>query len=363
MDLDIPSLVLGSLLTALLKLLYAITGLEKVINGYIKLARASLRRKPREVDDERFCIGYRRTSMFILDGDGETTYSPESLRAIYRDGTPDSPHEIAERIRQKEYELEEAHRAGQSKAWNGIGVGVKHLNVLRNDNEDVLAMNIEFFKSTYAGFQATVVAIGSEDNENPESTYARHITGTSLREPIPHFARHVGVVVCVVTSDDMVLIAKRGEAVRVRPNEFDASVVEGIEPTKDCKSQGTTTGIDIYATVRRGCQEELGFTPNAEKINILGFAVDTDYYQYNFFAYVEADRTLDEFKKGRAGKAKDTWEFDMKTVKFTPKELLLFISQEKMWGPAILAFYWALVHRYTKNFVEPVAAQYFGTAE
>jgi len=312
-----------------------------------------------EVINSGFNIGKRRTDIFMVQGDGVYSYSPDSLRATYVDGSPVSPDDIADRIHSKECAIEIARENGDMNVWPGIGVGIEKYETLLDENEESLGINIRFYKTFYPAFQATVLEIGKEDRTDPKSIYQNYLATHDPRNVIPFLARHVGVVAVVVSADDVIVAVKRGSKVHARPNEFDVSIVEGIDPTKDADVSGGRNTIDIYRTIARGCEEELGFRPNSGAIEVLGFGVDLRYYQYNFFSIVKADRTFDEIQRLRNGRARDEWETELVPINNSIGSVLSFIDRNPMWDTAVAAFYWQLVFENGKHLVEARAAQIF----
>lgn len=309
-----------------------------------------------------FFIGYRETDIFMIQGNGVYSYTPDSLNAIYVDGSPASPDDIADRIHEKECAMQAAHESGNMNVWPGIGVGIEKYQTFLDKKEENLGLKIHFYKTFYPAFQATVLEIGSEDRSDPKSIYQSYLADRDPRDVVPFLARHVGVAVVVITSDNMVVAVKRSDQVHARPNEFDVSVIEGIEPTKDADISGGINKIDVFKTIARGCDEELGFRPNSASIKVLGFGVDQRYYQYNFFSVVKADRTFSEIKTLRNGKARDAWESELFPVKNSIGSVLEFIDSNQMWDTAVAAFYWQLVSENGKQLVEAKAAQVFNNS-
>lgn len=320
--------------------------------------RGHLRKKtPITQIDEYFRIGNYTTSLHIIDGNGSAKYLSSTIDAVYSDGAPDSPHDIADRILKKEQEMEAARQSGNSKVWDGIGVGIKEYHILRSDDEKHLKMAIQLYKSRYAAFQATVIEIGSEDRADPNSIYQKHLSKHEPQNLIPYLARNVGIVAVVITKDDWVILCKRGEMSAVRKGEYDASVVEGIEPIKDADSTNMRQRINIFQSIARGCSEELGFTPSFDEINILGFGVDMRFYQYNFICTIHSRLTLDDIKSDRNGTAIDKWETRLFALKYGIDEVLEFINENKMWAFAMAALYWALLEKHLPIAVEARAKQ------
>jgi len=321
------------------------------------------RKRAITIEMSTFSLGYRKTNIFVVQGNGEYSYTPDSLQARYFDELPRSPDDIADRIIEKERALEAAREQGNHNVWPGIGVGLKSYETYLTADENHLGATISFFKTTYPAFQATVLTIGAEDREDENSIFQNHLAERDPSELVPYLARHVGVVVVVVTSDDVVIATRRSTNVHARPNEFDVSAVEGIEPIKDADTSGSVAKINIFNTVRRGCDEELGCRPTNEEIQILGLAVDQSYYQFNFYAVVRlGSKTFADISRERNGAARDEWEGTLTPIPNTIDDLLSFIKENPMWDTAILGFYWQLVNSFGKIAVEARASQIFNNS-
>ncbi len=311
--------------------------------------------------DEYFNLGALETSLFLIDGNGHAQYTPQSLKAKYSDGSPESPDDISDRILRKEMQMEKEREAGNLTIWDGIGVGLQNYNILRDQHEVNLAIDLNFYKSRYAAFQAVVGAIATEDRNLQGSIYSRYLKNINPRETIPFLARHVGVVAVVATSDQKLVVVRRSSRTGMRPSQHDVSIVEGIEPTKDADLSGSWTEIDVYKTIIRGCDEELGFKPTHEQIKILGLGVDMKYYQFNFVAFIQSQVRSDEMVSKRNGRAKDAWETQVELLNFELSEVVEFIATHKMWGFAVIGLYWALLQKFTRRAVDAKANQVLTT--
>lgn len=347
--------VLGAVFSDVLKGFYG-RRIEKTFKNLVRFLRNIFRKDLKEIE-EFVTIGDCRTSLFLIDGNGYRKYAPETLSARYFDGTPDSPEDIADRISEKEKDMEAARESGNQKVWDGIGVGLRSYTILRDPAEEFLGLNVDFYKSRYAQFQATVATIGKEDRSDTHSIYARHIAGKSPRDVVPYLARHVGIAALIITKDDVLIVTKRDENTGARPGEFDVSVVEGIEPTKDADMSGEVNKIDVFRAVMRGCEEEMGFRPSLEEVSILGFGVDMQWYQFNFLAIVKTRLTYQEILENRNGRAKDSWETRVVPKRRNVDDVLKLINNEKMWGFASVLLYWSLLDGSTRANVEARAAQ------
>jgi hypothetical protein len=355
---EIAIFVVGTIVGSIIK-----DFVKGISNSYIErfagtlLRQLRFRTKVLQSISGYFKIGHRKTSLFVIDGDGVRCFEPATMVAVYRDGTPDSPDDVSDAILCVERGMEIARANGSQKVWDGIGVGLSRYDILRTADETKLACNIDFFKSRYAAFQATVVKIGTEEKSDPNSLYQKYLSGRSPEDFVPFLARHVGIVAAVVTKDNYVVMVKRSKRTAVRQDNFDISIVEGIEPIKDAEITGNVNTVNIFHSVQRGCEEELGFCPTISEIKMLGFAVDMDFYQFNFIALIMASKSYEDIATLRNSRAVDGWETEIFPLENSIVPVLEFIAENKMWGFAAITLYWSLLQQNVRVTVDAKAGQ------
>ncbi|WP_141135772.1 hypothetical protein [Cereibacter sphaeroides] len=315
------------------------------------------RRRKIKVIQEYFTIGNYRTSLQLLDGDGEMDFSPSSLFVHYSSGTPESPEEVSKLIADQQKKMQDAHDAGDAKTWDGVGIGLLSYDELRDLDERRLGACVKCCTSRYSEFQATVARIGVEPRGSGKSLYERFLKDRSPRDVVPFLAKHVGVAVLVITKDNIALLTRRAQNTGARQCELDVSVVEGIDPTKDVDPSRATATIDVFRAIIRGCREELGFDPEPNEIKILGFGVDMAFYQYNFLAIVYSSLTYEEIARCRGTKACYAWEGRVEPHDLKP-HMIEVIQNEKMWGFASALIYWALLRKFSRPMIEAQAHQH-----
>ncbi len=308
-----------------------------------------------------FSIGYLRTRLFVLQGDGNMKYSRNSIRCFYSDFTPKSPDNIADRILEKDRLLERLHEEGKKDLWDGVGVGLTDFKINLDEKEKILGIDVEFYKSRYAAFLATVVEIGKETSSpGPKPIFDEYLNNKQPDYVCDYLARHVGVACLVITSDNYIIFSERSDNSGARPGQFDLSFVEGIEPTKDCDARHKKNRIDVYNTIQRGCLEELGFKPAIREIGVYGFAVDWSFYQFNFLAIIRSSLTYEEIAAMRNGRASGSWELrKIHAIPYADISCLEFMYRNKMWAFCHVLVYWALIQKHPKSTVDARAFQIF----
>jgi len=310
---------------------------------------------------ETFTLGEITTSFLVIDGDGEFAYTPETIRCRVEDGPVTLPSEI-QTLRSAIEEREKAKKEkGQSYHWNGPLYALERYAISRTVPDENLEVAFTFRPTDYYTFQATIASLDQNLLKPPATLTLRqkYLQTQNLAQPIPFLANGFGVVLVIVTGDRKLILSHRQNVTGARAGELDVSVVEGVHPTLDRSNE--YRGPDLYRTAIRGAQEELGIALVQEEITLLGFGVDTEYYQWNILGVARisdtAERALESRKRGTGGK----WEIrTIEVIDSDPRVVLNHVKQEKIWATGLVAIYWALVHEYGRKKVDAVAEEVFG---
>jgi hypothetical protein len=113
-------------------------------------------------------------------------------------------------------------------------------------------------------------------------------------------------------------------------------------------------------TAVRGCREELGIEVKEEDVQLLGFAVDMMYYQWNFLGIVELRNTAREVVDAQKLHAKDRWEAKLEPVAVDPETVFTRIRSDGMWDIGLVATYLALCSKCGATPVQRAAERVFG---
>ena len=116
--------------------------------------------------------------------------------------------------------------------------------------------------------------------------------------PIPNA---MGLALMVVTGDNKLVFSRRSPKRRVRSNEFDCSIVEGLLPFVDKTIGGEKACYDysqenyIQNECRRAFCEEICIA-NGLIVNLFGLILDRKYGQWNFAGIIRTSLTSDQIK-------------------------------------------------------------------
>ena len=207
------------------------------------------------------------------------------------------------------------------------------------DGHEKKGIEVFFSKSRYA------------NNVTAKSTSAINLRKKALREfqhldqPIEWLASGVGVAVVVFCDDGTHFVTcQRSDTERFRSREFDISVVEGINPVKD-RHPEKTDRVYIHDAVKRAVHAELGFKPEDDEINVIGFGVDLEYYQWNFIAYVESSLSFQEIELAWQTADEKFETMALSYVSATPEDAAEFAAVNPVWSSGLAALYTSLFKR------------------
>jgi ADP-ribose pyrophosphatase YjhB (NUDIX family) len=195
------------------------------------------------------------------------------------------------------------------------------------------------------------------DGSTPRSTYL------DPDEPLkaPAFLQcSFATNIAVVTADDMLVVSRRSDRVRMAPGVWNSSVNEGLSRHIDSAGRSAP---DLHAVARRGMREELALEPHEYSLELLAFVLDVDkrHWSAHFFARLKELRSDDLQARMSRGVA-DRWEHQtIDHVPFKPATVVRYMLRDDRvhrWAPLAPAlFHLALVHAYSRTLVERVEAQ------
>jgi hypothetical protein len=155
----------------------------------------------------------------------------------------------------------------------------------------------------------------------------------------------VGVAVVVFCSGGSeIVVCRRSDLERFRSREFDVSVVEGINPVKDCSDEASNR-IFIHEVVKRAVNAELGFEPDKSSIHVVGFGVDLEFYQWNFLSFVESKLSFEEIELAWQSAEEKFETIELIRIPATPAEAAKFAAENLVWSSGLAALYYSLIKR------------------
>ncbi len=162
-------------------------------------------------------------------------------------------------------------------------------------------------------------------------------------QPLQGFPNGVAICLILQSSDGKLIFGRRSDGkVGPRRGEWDVSVVEGLHPTHDFDS--ATGRVDLTKAAIRGLREELGYLASSDEVELLGFGVDLEFYQWNVIGLVRARASALEIMQKRIAHAKDRHEYRyLHPVEAHPLEVLRFLWASRMWSSGLAASHYGLV--------------------
>lgn len=302
-----------------------------------------------------FVVGARKTSWFVVDGDGTEKYTPQTLICRVESTPIVLPPDIA-RLR-NEVEIREGTKNRQALAhlWNGPLYALERYVISRTIPDEHPQLTLTFRPTDYFTFQATVMSLDTKGKDPSEPTLReKYLQKHDPFEPIPFLSNGFGIALVLMTGDKKLIFGRRSNTTGARPGELDVSVVEGVHPIIDSSSSGAAP--DLFQTAIRGAQEEVGITLHQSDIAFLGFGVDMQYYQWNLIGMGRVTQTARQALESRTRGTGGKWETRaFEIVDADPRTVFRFLKSEKMWSVGWVTVYWALVHEYGKDVVNAAA--------
>jgi hypothetical protein len=357
----IVSSIVGAIIGLLIGVVFEET-LHAAKKRFSKWVRTAIYRKRITVrKPETFSLGKMTVPWLVIDGDGELSYTPETIRCIVVDTPITLPTEIQTlraSIKEREYNKK---INGQESSWNGPLYALERYAIGRTIPDENLDVVFTFRLTDYFTFQATVNSLDL-NLLNPPATLTlrqKYLQSRDISEPIPFLSNGFGVALTIITGDQKLILTHRKKSTGVRAGELDVSVVEGIHPDKHRST--TYRGPDLYLTAILGALEELGISLVQDEIAFLGFGVDTEYYQWNLIGMARVQETAERLLESRTRGTGGKWETQkIEIIDADPKIVLNYLKHEKIWATGLVAIYWALVHEYGKKRVDSIVKEVFG---
>ncbi|GGY25672.1 hypothetical protein [Streptomyces omiyaensis] len=305
-----------------------------------------------------FSLGPLRTSALIVEGDGERPIAPEAVHVRVMDGEVELPAELAPWRAEIEAEEARASAAGERRpVWNGERYAVEAVEVTRTPPDEASEVHLRLRPTDYYTF----LAAQQLDRRLPDGSTPR---GRWLDPDAPLTAPaflqcSFGVNVAVVTSDDLLVINRRGDGVRTAPGLWNSSVNEGLARPTDSAGRHAP---DLHAVARRGMREELSLEPHEFTLSLLAFVLDVDARMWSAHFYARLTGMTGEELRARTGRGvADRWEHSAtEYVPFRTADVarhLLAPERRHRWAPLAPAlFHLALVHVHGRASVERAEA-------
>ncbi|MFF4015591.1 hypothetical protein [Streptomyces sp. NPDC001843] len=358
---DVANGVVGAVLGMVCAVLFQ----QPLQDGWYRLRRRSssairgLRRREESGPAWRtFSLGPLQTSALIVEGDGEFPISAETVFVHVLDEEVELPADMTSWRDEIAEESERLRAEGRVPLWNGPRYAVESFDISRTALEEKPEVHLRLRPTDYYTF----LAAQQLDRRLPDGTTPRsRYLDPDRPLTAPAFLQcSFAVNVAVVTADDMLVVSRRSERVRMAPGVWNSSVNEGLSRHIDSSGRSAP---DLHAVACRGMREELSLEPHEYSLELLAFVLDTNkrHWSGHFYARLKELRSEDLQARMSRGVA-DRWEHDtIDYVPFRPAPVVRYMLREDRvhrWAPLAPAlFHLCLVHVFSRASVERVEAQ------
>ncbi|OEJ26071.1 hypothetical protein BGM19_19225 [Streptomyces agglomeratus] len=305
-----------------------------------------------------FALGPLRTSALIVEGDGQAVITSEAVHIQVLDEEISLPPDMAGWREEIEAESELSGAEGLTPVWNGPRYAVEAFDISRTALDERPEVHLRLRPTDYYTFLAAQqLDRRLPGGGTPRSRYLD--PDHPLRAPAflqCSFAANVAVV----TADDMLVVSRRSDRVRMAPGVWNSSVNEGLSRHIDSAGRNAP---DLYAVARRGMREELSLEPNEYSLVLLAFVLDVDKRHWSAHFYARLRTLTREGVQARMSRGvADRWEHQAtEFVPFRPADVTRYVlSADRIhrWAPLAPAlFHLALVHVHGRTAVERAQAQ------
>ncbi|MFI1354965.1 hypothetical protein ACH4TV_15555 [Streptomyces sp. NPDC020898] len=305
-----------------------------------------------------FSLGPLHTSALIVEGDGDVPIAPEDVHVHVLDQEVTLPEDMAGWRDEIEVESERLRVEGRTPVWNGPRYAVESLGISRTALAEHPEVHIRLKSTDYYTF----LAAQQLDRRLPDGTTPRS-RYLDPDDPLaaPAFLQcSFAVNVAVVTADELLVVTRRSERVRMAPGVWNSSVNEGMSRHIDSAGRNAP---DLHAVARRGMREELSLESHEYSLVLLAFVLDVERRHWSAHFYARLKELTSEGLRDRMSRGvADRWEHQtIDYVPFRPAEVarfLLHADRIHRWAPLAPAlFHLALVHVHGRTPVERAEAQ------
>lgn len=145
----------------------------------------------------------------------------------------------------------------------------------------------------------------------------------------------LGVEVAIVTSDEQLVLARRGSRSADYRGQTVVSIGEALHPDLDASPTDPTI-IDPWAAVTRGVEEELGLRVDGRRTSFTALGLELRRMDPDFLGLLRIDASRDDVQGAfNASLARDKWEINtLDFVGFEPVAVAELLRHDKTLTPA-----------------------------
>ncbi|MEU5094889.1 hypothetical protein [Streptomyces sp. NPDC020996] len=305
-----------------------------------------------------FSLGPLHTSALIVEGDGTSPIPSETIHIHVLDGEVELPPDMVPWRAEIAEQSESLRAEGRAPLWNGPRYAVESFDLSRTALDETPEVHLRLRPTDYYTF----LAAQQLDRRLPDGTTprSRYLDPDRPLEAPDFLQCSFAVNIAVVTADDMLVVSRRSDRVRMAPGVWNSSVNEGLSRHIDSSGRNAP---DLHAVARRGMREELSLEPHEYTLDLLAFVLDVDkrHWSAHFHARLTQLRSADLQARMSRGVA-DRWEHaTIDYVPFNPATVIKYLMRDDRvhrWAPLAPAlFHLSLVHAYGRTPVERAEAQ------
>ncbi|PBC61887.1 hypothetical protein BKI49_23165 [Streptomyces sp. Tue6028] len=358
---DVANGVVG----AVLGMVFAVLFQQPLQDAWYRLRRRSRsairtmrRREESEAAWRTFSLGPLQTSALIVEGDGESPVPPETIYVQVLEDEVRLPPDMAGWRDEIAEESERLRAEGRTPLWNGPRYAVESFDISRTALDERPEVHLRLRPTDYYTF----LAAQQLDRRLPDGTTprSRHLDPDAPLTAPAFLQCSFAVNVAVVTADDMLVVSRRSDRVRMAPGVWNSSVNEGLSRHIDSSGRSAP---DLYAAARRGMREELSLEPHEYTLDLLAFVLDTDKRHWSAHFHAKLKELSGENLRTRMSRGvADRWEHQaIDYVPFRPTTVVKYMLRPDRihrWAPLAPAlFHLSLVHAFSRTHVERAEAQ------
>lgn len=254
------------------------TGIEEGL--FKKLYEALLSGVAPEKNKGNFCFGKMPTSADIVVYDKEEGIKCENVSFIISHKKPVLYKTIEKMKTDVDYEYQNNHM-----------ISLKKCDLNLTDDEENKEINISYCDIEYKLFSKTLDVWQTKKLDGVIAGYTR--------DDEYELPNAMGLAFMVITVDNKVIMTIRSNNRKIRPGEYDCSIVEGLKPEVYSNGELLYDIDDVYyldKEIKRAFKEEIC---DIDDINykIYGLVLDRQYGQWNFIGVIHTDAAAEEIKR------------------------------------------------------------------
>ncbi|BCJ67455.1 hypothetical protein [Polymorphospora rubra] len=300
-----------------------------------------------------FRLGPLKTSLIVLEGDGQHAIKKQNVHISVERRDVELPPEIAGWRAEIEAEQNANRDAGRLFRWNGPNYAISNFVISRLGIEEEPVIYINLQNSDYYTFLATQQLDRTmADGSTPRTKY---IHSSDVWNLPPFMCSSFGLNVAVVTADEQLIFSRRSSIVGSSPGLWNSSANEALSRTLDAMGRSSP---NLHEVARRGVAEELSIEPHEHRIELLAFHIDAATCQWGasfvaFLSHLTAEELVERISRG----APDKWEHEeLDFTPFAPESVISYLLRDdriNQWAASAPGlFYMSLIRRFGKIRVE-----------